>query len=282
VKNTLCLIVKNEQPYLLEWIAHHKAMGIHSFVIYDNLSTDGTTDMLKALERAGIIKYHLQAESRQGSPQRLSYNHCLTHHGDKTDLITFIDTDEFLTSPSGDDIPKHIEQVFLQNPDMAAMAVNWRIFGSSGHAKQKAGFVTERFLMAGKTTSNVVKTIVKPEAAGEMFTHYVDLKSGRYGDEIGRPVTFNKPNGTPAPGTVRSPSAKTLQLNHYMVKSREEFEMKINRGNANFPSNHPNKFNRFNTEYFDKYDLNEAHDAGALSMIDKTRDVYEELSALCS
>jgi hypothetical protein len=34
-------IFKDEAPYLLEWIAFHKMIGVALFVLYDNGSTDG-------------------------------------------------------------------------------------------------------------------------------------------------------------------------------------------------------------------------------------------------
>ena len=33
-------IVKNEGPYLLEWIAFHRVVGVDRFFIADNASTD--------------------------------------------------------------------------------------------------------------------------------------------------------------------------------------------------------------------------------------------------
>lgn len=43
---SICAIVRNEARYILEWIAYHKAVGIDHFYIYDNQSTDETTDIL--------------------------------------------------------------------------------------------------------------------------------------------------------------------------------------------------------------------------------------------
>lgn len=265
MKNILCLIAKNEASYILEWIAYHKAIGFVDFVIYDNLSQDGTTDILKKLESKKLIKHYIQKENGHGSPQRLAYNDCIKRFRDKTDLITFIDTDEFITSPSGKNIPEHISGVFLENPDMSAMALNWRIFGSSGKDIREDGFVIERFTKSCQNISSAVKSIIRPSDATEMFTHYVQLSKGRYGDENGQPVEFNKPSGTPAPGNIRVPSAVNIQINHYMVKSKEEFKIKESRGNANYQSNHPDKYKRFNSEYFEKYDINEINDVTALA-----------------
>jgi Glycosyltransferase family 92 len=52
---SICAIVRNEARYILEWIAFHKAIGIDHFYIYDNQSTDGTTDILLRLQAAGLV-----------------------------------------------------------------------------------------------------------------------------------------------------------------------------------------------------------------------------------
>lgn len=48
-KIIICAIFKNEAPYILEWIAYHKALKVDGFRIYDNGSTDGTTEDRKSV-----------------------------------------------------------------------------------------------------------------------------------------------------------------------------------------------------------------------------------------
>lgn len=270
MKNTLCLIVKDESSYILEWIAYHRSIGFDHFCIYDNESSDGTEIILRKLSNAGIIEYRRQ-DSGEGSPQKKAYSKCIAEYKDKTDLITFIDTDEFICSPGGVDAKAHISNTFDQNPDMTAMALNWRIFGSAGHDTMGAGLVIERFTRAAKNASKTVKTVVRPSCVETMYTHYASLKEGRYGNEVGNPVNFEQPKGTPAPGNISQASTSFLQINHYMVKSRAEFAAKISRGNANYPANHPDKYKRFDEKYFSLYDRNDVFDSSALRHVEKTK-----------
>ena len=46
-KIAICAIFKDEAPYLLEWIAFHKMVGVDLFVLYDNGSTDGGPDLIR-------------------------------------------------------------------------------------------------------------------------------------------------------------------------------------------------------------------------------------------
>jgi hypothetical protein len=45
----IAAIVKNELPYLIEWIAFHRASNVNRFFIANNNSTDGTKELLIAL-----------------------------------------------------------------------------------------------------------------------------------------------------------------------------------------------------------------------------------------
>ena len=46
--------MKNEAPYILEWVAYHKAIGFDAFLIYTNDCTAGTDFMLDRLEELGV------------------------------------------------------------------------------------------------------------------------------------------------------------------------------------------------------------------------------------
>lgn len=276
MKNAICGIVKNEGPYLLEWIAYHKAVGVDFFFIYDNLSTDNSYDILRVLDRQGIIKTYRQHEEDGGSPQLNAYNHCIRHHSEDADLITFIDADEFIAPGKDVDLRNHLDEIFRSNPDMSAMAINWKIFGSSGENKKRPGFVIERFQRCDVNPSRVIKTVVKPKAVKKMFIHYAELKSGRYGDELGRSVSFlEEPGGIP--GRIVDASVENIQLNHFMVKSREEFKNKRARGNANYTQDHAAKYQRFNDEYFERFDLNHTHDESSLRHLYKMKSIYDDL-----
>ncbi len=48
-------IFKNEHPFILEWLAYHISLGVHDFYIADNISTDGSSELLHYLDKAGYI-----------------------------------------------------------------------------------------------------------------------------------------------------------------------------------------------------------------------------------
>lgn len=136
----LCGIVKDEIHGIVEWLAHYKALGFTDFLIYDNDSTDGTSDVLRALDEAGEL-VHLDWPHEVGSrPQRMAYEHAWRHSD--VDWIAFFDADEFLflrDDPSIDAFLGRFEA------DVSAIAFNWTVFGSGGQKRYRPAPVIERF-----------------------------------------------------------------------------------------------------------------------------------------
>jgi hypothetical protein len=53
----MTLLVRNEED-IIEWnLRYHLAQGVDHFVVTDNLSSDGTADILRRYERAGVVTY---------------------------------------------------------------------------------------------------------------------------------------------------------------------------------------------------------------------------------
>ncbi len=54
MKITAITCVKNEGPFLLEWIAFNRVIGVTDFLFYSNDCDDGTDKLLDALENAAL------------------------------------------------------------------------------------------------------------------------------------------------------------------------------------------------------------------------------------
>src|SRR6185295_19994368 len=128
---TICAVVKNEYPYLLEWIAFHKLQGVEHFYIYDNGSTDGSYKLLEELERRGVVTLYNWKDIRP--VQLRAYNDCLNRNRENSEWICFLDLDEFLYSRSLPDIKDYIKTLlFTVGPNICVIAARWFMFGSNG------------------------------------------------------------------------------------------------------------------------------------------------------
>mgnify|MGYP002280373457 CR=1 FL=1 len=226
-------IVKNECPYLVEWLAHHRCLGIDHFYIADNGSDDGTAELLARLHQACIVTLTHWPATEQA--QLRWYTRALDQYRHDAKYLAFIDADEFIT-PSVDVKPMARIEAVLGMAGVGVLALEWRVFGSSGQTMQEPGLVIERFTHASSAARRVnrhVKSIVNPAAVERMFVHSADLKDGyHYADAEGQPIAFR--GGRTRSGRVDVPIADTLRINHYVIKSEQEFvEKKMRRGRAN-------------------------------------------------
>lgn len=55
-RNSILLRIRNEGPYLIEWIAHYVELGFDDIVIVHNENDDGSTRLLELLEQNGICR----------------------------------------------------------------------------------------------------------------------------------------------------------------------------------------------------------------------------------
>ena len=58
--------VRNEGPYLLEWIAWHQVLGVTDFLVYSNDCDDGSDLLLNRLAEHGVLVH----ETHQPQPDR--------------------------------------------------------------------------------------------------------------------------------------------------------------------------------------------------------------------
>jgi glycosyltransferase involved in cell wall biosynthesis len=225
VSIALCGIVRNEIRSVVEWLAHYKVLGFTDFVIYDNESTDGTGEILQALDEAGEL-LRLEWPHKVGArPQRLAYEHM--RKNSSVDWIAYFDADEFLLLRQDDSIADFLRRF---DDDVAAIAINWVVFNSGGQERYRALPVMERFtesLRRRDAYNRSMKSIGRRERLSQTGIHRMEVAEGRYVTPSGREADF-------ATGQImRAYDIEVAVLHHYMVKSMEEYEEKRNRGHAN-------------------------------------------------
>lgn len=256
-------IAKNEGPYLLEWIAWHRLMGIDRIIMYDNGSTDGSTELLAALDRAGVVTHVPFPDPKRRRPQCPAYEDLFRRVRGQVDWLAVFDLDEFLM-PTGD---LNLRQILMRQPDTSGgVVVNWALFGSNGITKFDNRPVTERFVRRAEQSFGVnrhIKAIVRVRdlevGARIPNPHSFSLLSGKQ---------YTRADGLPAgvvpsgeQGLSHQVSWAGLRLNHYAVKSRAEFfEIKRPRGDA---MNHQGRL----ASYFENHDENDVLDTSALDHI---------------
>ena len=237
---SVCAIAKNEGPYFKEWLEWHLGKGVEKFYIYDNESTDGTKELLEPYIRSGIVDYKYWPGHRQ---QLAAYDDCLENNRLSSRWMAFIDLDEFIVPVRDASIPEFLKGL----ESFAAVEINWLVYGSGGRKDKTPGTMMERFRFHSKPEHYLnrhVKSIVNPRRVFTMIgCHEVARISGDTADSHGQPVRRHF--------REREPQQDVIRINHYAVRSYEEFIEKQARGRASGtqPTVKP--------EYFIQYDLND-------------------------
>lgn len=260
MKLSIGAIVLDEFDYLLEWLAWYLQAGFDRFYLADNGSSDGTLQFLEALEQAKIAK--VWYEPRREKAQLYAYNGMLEKWGPEIDGIAFVDADEFIVHENGLPVTPYLQQL-MSKPNIGAVGINWRIFGSGGHLKQEQGLVIERFQKCAAESewrgNRHIKSVVKPEAVEYMYCHHAELHPHYdYVDSNGTNLRFCdwhlQPIETASPYSLNV-NLNPLRINHYVIKSLQEFtEKKRRRGSAVTGPNHDKGH-----ELFIRCDKNELH-----------------------
>ena len=191
---TAVSMMKDAGPFVIEWVAHHLAVGFSDLLVYTNDCSDGTDDMLIRLEELGLAHHRRNdvAEGIRPQPSALTYAQAepVVQH---SDWVMVFDADEFLSIRHGDgSLDGLIAAAKAQ--DANGIVVTWRSFGSAGVVDWSRASVTEQYLMAAPVTWN------KGWGAKALFTFDADY--WKFG--IHRPKIKNKhfDTGFPDPPTM--------------------------------------------------------------------------------
>ena len=260
-------IVKNEKDYLIEWLAHHRCLGVEHFYIADNGSDDGSFELLQSLEKEGFLT--LTYWPLKEKAQHRWYNHALEKYGSSSRYLAFIDADEFIDLSGGPCLKSKVREL-MTSDHAGAVACEWRIHGSSGHERRTPGMVIERFPRAGKRERHVnrhIKSIVKPAAVERMWAHSADLVDGyHYLASSGDRVAFINQN--PRSGRSQHVLSDCITVKHYAVKSLQEYiEKKQKKGRANLG---PEK--ERHAAYFENHDMNDTDASFSNEWIKRVKD----------
>lgn len=218
---TICAIAKNEGPYFKEWIEWHKNLGVEKFYIYDNESSDNTKEVLAPYIASGIVDYTFWPGMKRQLP---AYDDCLEKHRLDARWIAVIDLDEFIKPIKDKSIPEFLKRF----EEFAAVEINWLVYGSGGAKTKEKGGVMERFKqhsLHNDWANRHVKSIVDPRRVFSFIgCHEVARASGSTADSHGDIVKKHFRD--------REPQQDVIRINHYAVKSYEEFLQKRARGRA--------------------------------------------------
>lgn len=258
--------VKNEGPFLLEWVAYHRLVGFERLVVFANDCTDGSDRLLTALHDAGLIEYHDNSATPEGlpaDPQNRAYRRAFAMpHVAEADWVLTIDGDEFFTIHAG---AGHLSDLLAALPEgTGVVGAPWRIFGTGGVIGFEDRPQIGRYTRAAPIDLPVsfnhygLKCLFRPGPVHRMGVHRPFFR-GEF-QKPGAPLVWVNGSGEDVTDHYRTrgwaASPQTVgyglcQVSHYMIRASELFLMKRWRGTANSSDT-----DRINFDYYDQFNSN--------------------------
>ncbi|MBN9886589.1 glycosyltransferase family 2 protein [Salipiger abyssi] len=242
---TAVTCVKNEGPFLLEWIAFNRLIGVTDFLIYSNDCTDGTDRLLDALGEYGVVHLPNPAKGRNYQMEALKHAAKQPLVRD-ADWVWIADVDEFLNIQTGDHT---IPALIAACGTPQAISVTFQFFANDGIERFEDRPVIEQFTRTHNPdlwcadSAIEVKTLIRKDFPLQYFGAHRPFFREAKGAELpswtdgsGRPVPPKFHTAANTRRIRRFPAAgarRYATLNHYALRSLDSYLVKNDRGDVN-------------------------------------------------
>ena len=236
------LTVRNEGAFLLEWLAHHQAVGFTDFLILSNECDDPTAEILAHLDAQGLVHHLPNDGPHEGGVQWAGLKRADRHRVVReVDWILTLDIDEFVNIHLGQGT---LADLIAAAGEATAITLTWRLFGNAGVRAFVDAPITEQFRMAAPEILHwpwraaMFKTLYRndgtyrklgvhrprsPDQARVEAAVWMDGSGRALPDRFKRKQIFS-PFGRDNYGLA--------QLNHYPLGAMESYVLKAHRGRA--------------------------------------------------
>jgi hypothetical protein len=277
--------MKDEGPFVVEWVAHHLAIGFTEVMVYTNDCSDGTDSLLKRLQAMDIGVHHRENVIPDGmkphpSMLKLAADEDIVVN---SDWLLVLDADEFMAINH----PSHTLDGLvadLNAMNASAMVLTWRIFGSSGIRDWSRAPITDQFTRAAPEFWNKgwgTKTMLKFDPKYlRLGMHRPIIKSQHKDTDYPESVLWVNGSGKPLEEWFKFRGWRSIrrtvgydwaQINHYAIKSMDAYSLRKFRGNANL------KKDKYNSDYWSLQDRNEVEDLTIARHRDRRAEIMAAL-----
>ncbi|WBU56438.1 glycosyltransferase family 2 protein [Paracoccus sediminicola] len=275
--------IRNEGPYLLEWIAWHQMLGVTDFLVYSNDCEDGSDRLLDLLDSHAVIS-HQRHDPPSGKSIQWSALHSAWRHDlrKRADWMLISDLDEFPVIHAG--AGRLADLIGAVPADTDAIALPWRLFGANGRSDIADAPVTAQFNRAAPPgmihpiAATFFKSLFRPKSfagAGvhrprhrkEQIPNWVD------GSGLAMPSYIGERDKRLSLLGVHENRA-LAEMHHYSLRSAQGFMVKSQRGLPNRSSK------RIDLAYWIERNFNAVENAAALRFQPALVQRIEALKAL--
>ena len=234
--------MKNEGPYILEWVAHHFAIGFGHFIVVTNDCDDGTDEILLALQRRGLVTHVINPRvlSEDLGKWQIAALKIAQHYPAyrKADWILHADVDEFvrLEAPL-----EQISELVERLAPVDAISLTSTPYSGDNRVEMRDEPVCDQFTMMSRVPSQdeftAVKTLYRNALPWSPRRNHRPIMR----DFSARGLVWKDGSGNQLPPLFSDTDKKGIasggtidfaRLNHYAIRSIESFLVKVDRGDV--------------------------------------------------
>ncbi len=222
---------RNEGPWILEWLAYYRAIGVEDIYLGFNDVDDSSDDLIKLLAQHGVVRAFENMTSPTVSPQIKFLNYCATMVDEihRYKWALFVDLDEFVVPDKivSYNLVRAIDKILEKAPNAQCICFPWTWLSGNYKYDWEDGFVIDRFRSG--SYDSVVKCVARTDSIWSVHhPHSIEtINSDAVVNASGDQVYISIDDGKVDAGA--SPLAR---INHYYGKSFQEFSLKKSRGRA--------------------------------------------------
>jgi len=261
---TLGAVIRNQEHYVKEWLAFHHLVGVERFVIVLHKCSDKTEERILELPFRENIHIHRVVNDEQFI-QLGTYLWILEHYGQFTKWLMLIDSDEFFFGTREDDL----RTILTDYEQHGGLSAHWAEFGSNGHVLKPKGLSIEAFTKRAPdrhTSHYSFKSIIQPQCFRKILSPHLAVTD---------PLTVMEDHSNVGAHWLwigdRKPSHEVVRVNHYHVRSMEDWIERHKRGQCNDPARDHELTPIYGSEVFKKRDHDEVHDTCILRFAERLK-----------
>lgn len=233
---------RNEGPFLIEWLAWHRLIGVTDFLVYSNDCQDGSDTLLDALAAQGVLRH---APNPRVAGRSLQWSALNAAWGDPlrkaADWMLISDIDEFVMIHAGDH--RLVDLFAALSPEAEAVTLPWRLFGADGQDAMADTPITARFQASAPASlfypiaATFFKSLFRPTAFARPGIHRPRHRKDhvpRWYDGAGRALSPGLAGVDTRLSLIGAHLSRSLvEMHHYSLRSAQDFVVKSARGLPN-------------------------------------------------
>jgi len=222
VARMICVvaIVRDELPFIDEWLAYHRLLGVEHFFLYDDDPALPLKDFVTPHKAyVTVIDWFGKSDRLPGrNRQTKAYMDAISRVLLRYRWVAFLDIDEFVVLRRHADILSFL----VDYDDCPAVSLHWREFGHNGFFDDPSDLVTASLTRRMAASGRMWKSFTQPSAVVDIDSaHFCRLKRGY------RRVDVNK---NPFVDTTYPGKDEVAHINHYLCRSFTRWMKRVERG----------------------------------------------------